>query len=176
MRTKRAAVRGRKSGVAKGKGIGDHYYLQSRGRITNRLTSSIVKPKMRVGIFNHFCKSATMHLKTFSEEQLMGDLEVKVQSMGINNEIGKSKMSRVSIQEKGLRANTPVLSVGQTLVPSVHLVDHIDDENPIDAMSVSSLELSCSASAIYASFGMQDDQISLYSSAPTDISCPTSVL
>lgn len=131
---------------------------------------------MRVGIFNHFCKSATMHLKTFSEEQLLGDIGKKVQSMNINSQVEMIDMASSIAKDERSITKSPIPSVQRTIVPSSHHVAEIDYNNPIDSVSISSLGLSCAASAIYASVGMQDDQISLYSSAPSDFSCPTSVL
>ncbi len=45
-------------------------FIDHRVRLTNKITSAIKKPQLKTGLFNRFCKSQPVKLRTFSEEQL----------------------------------------------------------------------------------------------------------
>lgn len=47
-------------------------FVNYQTRLTNKVSSAaVVKPQMKLGIFNHFCRSASLKLKSFSEDDLV---------------------------------------------------------------------------------------------------------
>jgi len=71
-------------------------FVNNQTRLTNKVSSAaIVKPQMKLGIFNHFCQSASLKLKSFSEDDLV------VVPSDVLNEIVINSQPEMNVQGKG---------------------------------------------------------------------------
>lgn len=174
-------------------------FVNMQARLTNKVsTASAVKPKMKLGIFNHFCRSACMKLKSFSEEDMLVAPVEEIAPVGNSEECTAAEFVEIADKTFEETVKDEIIVIEETIevIEKSLLVERNAESEEELQESVSDLSLDrleimsndsrythkscCNTmnnfySQFFHSVGFIDDQISSYSSV-SDLSVPSSVL